>query len=348
MGLQVKRDENGAIVKYKAHLVAKGYVQQPGVDFEEVYASLARLESVRLVLAVTAHFGWGVHHMDVKSAFLNGEPQEEVYVQQPPVFIDNDHKHRVLRLHKALYGLRQAPHAWNQKLDTELLRLGFKRYVDEHGIYTRGQGTGLLIVGVYVDDLIITGGDANVVARLKQQMLNTFKMSDLGLLSYNLGLEVTQGATGISLQQTAYASKILEKAGLGGCNASATPMEPRLKLLKEGTSPAVDAPEYRSLIGSLRYLCNSRPNLAYPVGYLSRFMEAPRQEHLTVVKCVLRYVAGTLHWGLHYYPGRRTVVCRSCWDTQTATCCSIFMRSGVHYCCCCCCVRGSLVGTLAS
>ena len=122
---KVKRDENGAIVKYKARLVTKGYVQQPGVDFEEVYAPVARLESVRLVLAVATHFGWGVHHMDVKSAFLNGELQEEVYVQQPPGIIDNDHKHRVLRLHKALYGLHHAPRAWNQKLDTELLRLGF-------------------------------------------------------------------------------------------------------------------------------------------------------------------------------------------------------------------------------
>ena len=162
-----------------------------------------------------------------------------------------------------------------------------------------------MIVGVYVDDLIITGGDANAVTKFKHQMLSTFKMSDLGLLSYYLGLEVTQGAAGISLRQTTYASKILEKAGLSGCNASATPMEPRLKLLKEGTSLAVDATEYRSLIGSLRYLCNSRPDLAYPVGYLSKFMEAPRQEHLTAVKRVLWYVAGTLHWGLHYYPGKK-------------------------------------------
>ena len=101
-------------------------------------------------------------------------------------------------------------------------------------------------------------------------------MSDLGLLSYYLGLEVTQGAQGITLRQSAYATKVLEKAGLAGCNASATPMEPKLKLLKDGTTPSVDATEYRSLIGSLRYLCNSRPDLAYPVGYLSRFMEAPR------------------------------------------------------------------------
>jgi hypothetical protein len=258
-----------------------------------------------LLLAIAAHYGWGVHHMDVKSTFLNGELQEEVYVQQPPGFVDERHKYKVLRLHKALYGLRQAPRAWNQKLDAELLALGFARCVNEHGMYTRGKGEARLIVGVYVDDLIITGGDAGAVAKFKVQMQKIFKMSDLGLLSYYLGLEVTQGAQGITLRQSAYATKVLEKAGLAGCNASATPMEPKLKLLKEGTTPSVDVTEYRSLIGSLRYLCNSRPDLAYPVGYLSRFMEAPRQEHLAAVKRVLRYVAGTLHWGLHYHPSRK-------------------------------------------
>ena len=299
---KVKRDENGGIVKYKERLVAKGYVQRPGIDFEEVYAPVARLESVRLVLAIAAHYGWGVHHMDVKSAFLNGELQEEVYVQQPPGFVNSKHKHKVLRLHKALYGLRQAPRAWNHKLDAELLGIGFTRCVNEHGIYTRGSGTQRLIVGVYVDDLIITGGDDDAVRSFKGQMLRTFRMSDLGLLSYYLGLEVTQGAQGITLRQGAYATKILEKAGLASCNASATPMEMKLKLEKEGTTPTVDATEYRSLIGSLRYLCNSRPDLAYSVGYLSRFMEAPRQEHLAAVKRVLRYVAGTVHWGVHYHP----------------------------------------------
>jgi len=297
---KVKRDEKGNIAKYKARLVAKGYVQRPSVDFEEVFAPVARLESVRLVLAIAAHFGWGVHHMDIKSAFLNGELQEEVYVHQPPGFVDGKHKNKVLRLHKGLYGLRQAPRAWNHKLDAELLGLGFTRCVDEHGMYTRGRGAERLIVGVYVDDLIITGGDADAVKKFKAQMLRTFRMSDLGLLSYYLGLEVTQGGHGIILRQSAYATKIPEKAGLADCNASATPMEMKLKLHKEGTTTAVDATEYRSLIESLRYLCNSRPDLAYSVGYLSRFMEAPRQEHLAAVTRVLRYVAGTVHWGVHY------------------------------------------------
>lgn len=155
--------------------------------------------------------------------------------------------------------------------------LGFARYINEHGMYTRGKGVARLIVGVYVDDLIITGGDAGAVNKFKVQMMNTVRMSDLGLLSYYLGLEVTQGPNGITLRRSAYATRILEKAGLAGCNSSATPMEMKLKLLKDGETPSVDATEYRSLIGSLRYLCNSRPNLAYAVGYLIRFMEAPEK-----------------------------------------------------------------------
>ena len=228
-----------------------------------------------------------------------------MYVQQAPGFIDDQNKHKVLRLHKALYGLRQAPRAWNQKLDASLVSLGFHRCVDEHGMYTRGKGGGRLIVGVYVDDLIITGGDAGVVSKFKAQMKSTFRMSDPGALSCYLGLEVTQGAVRITLRQGAYAAKILEKAGMTDCNPCATPMELKLKLLKEGTTPSVDAIEYRSIIGSLRYLCNSRPDLAYAVGYLSRFMEAPRQEHMAAVKRVLRYVAGTMHWGVHYHPGQK-------------------------------------------
>ena len=121
-------------------------------------------------------------------------------------------------------------------------------------------------------------------------------MSDLWPLSYYLGLEVTQGAHGITLRHGAYAAKILEKAGMAACNPSTTPMEMKLKLLKEGTTPNVDATKYHSIIGSLRYLCNSRPDPAFVVGYLSRFMEAPRQEHMAAIKHVLRYVAGTMHW----------------------------------------------------
>ena len=153
---------------------------------------------------------------------------------------------------------------------------------------------------MYVDDLIITGGDAEEIAKFKQEMARLFQMSDLGALSFYLGIEVKQSADGITLNQSAYAARILEKAGLTGCNPVHTPMEPRFKLSKESSAPAVNSTEYRSLVGFLRYLVNTRPDLAYSVGYVSPFMEKPTTEHLAAVKRLLRYIAGTINYGCHY------------------------------------------------
>ncbi|KAF0921521.1 hypothetical protein E2562_009262 [Oryza meyeriana var. granulata] len=144
---KVKKNAAGEVIKHKAWLVAKGYVQQPGVDFDEVFAPVARIESVRLLLALAAQEGWPVHHMDVKSAFLNGELIEEVYVRQPPGFTVAGHEDKVLRLDKALYGLRQAPRAWNAKLDETLVALGFSHSASEHAIYARGKGASRLLMG---------------------------------------------------------------------------------------------------------------------------------------------------------------------------------------------------------
>ena len=184
---KVKRDPDGKIIKHKAQLVAKGYAQREGVDFEEVYAPVARIETVRLLIALAAQKGWQVHHMDVKSAFLNGDLSEEVYVQQPPRFVVKNGSGKVIKLKKALYGLRQAPRAWNARLDEELLKLGFVRNPLEHDVYRRSDKTGLLLVGVYVDDLIITGSSEEIINAFKEMMIS-FSMSDLGLLSYYLGI----------------------------------------------------------------------------------------------------------------------------------------------------------------
>jgi hypothetical protein len=302
---KTKRNTAGEVVKYKARLVAKGYVQQAGVDFDEVFAPVARLESVRLLIALSAQEGWSVHHMDVKSAFLNGELSEEVYVRQPPGFTVDGQEDKVLRLDKALYGLRQAPRAWNAKLDRTLAELGFRRSESEHAVYARGRGASRLLVGVYVDDLIITGNDTTEIDYFKEEMKSKFKMSDLGLLCFYLGIEVQQGKDGVKLSQTAYARKILERAGMGSCNPCHVPMEPRLKLSKASTAEPVDATEYRGLVGCMRYLVHTRPNIAYSVGYVSRFMERPTVEHLNAVKRILRYIAGTLDYGCSYKRSRQ-------------------------------------------
>jgi hypothetical protein len=154
--------------------------------------------------------------------------------------------------------------------------------------------------GVYVDDLIITGTNDAVIIEFKTEMENRFQMSDLGLLSYYLGIEVRQGSDDIFLCRSAYAGKIMECCGLSLCNPSASPMESQLKLSKVGTEEAVNVTEYQSVIGALRYLLHTRPDLTFAVGYLSRFMEAPYVDHLAAVKRILRYVAGTRDYGLHY------------------------------------------------
>jgi hypothetical protein len=181
--------------------------------------------------------------------------------------------------------------------------LGFQRSSSEHGVYTRTRGESRLIVGVYVDDLVITGYGNKDILLFKDEMKSIFKMSDLGLLSYYLGIEVSQGPGGINLCQAAYAEKFLERNGLLGCNPTATPMEPRLKMGRESSTPEVNATEYRRIIGGLRYLIHTRPDLAFSVGFLSRFMEKPHEEHLVAVKRILRYVAGTHDHGLCYTRG---------------------------------------------
>jgi hypothetical protein len=248
---------------------------------------------------------------------------EEVYVSQPLGFIKLGEEKKVYQLHKALYGLRQAPRAWNSKLDAVLHELGFTKCKTEHGLYTRVKNKVRLIVGVYVDDLVIMGECDKEVNQFKGEMKQVFQMSDLGPLSYYLGIEVKQGTHGIQVSQSSYAMKLLEKAGMGSCNPCATSMEAKLKLSKESDSGAVDATAYRSLIESLRYLLHTRPDLTYSICYLSRFMESPKFEHLTAVKRVLWYmespkfehltgvkrvlwyVAGTSDYGLLYPRGSK-------------------------------------------
>jgi hypothetical protein len=297
---KVKKDPDGNIIKHKARLVAKGYAQREGVDFEEVFAPVARIETVRLLIALAAQRGWNVHHMDVKSAFLNGELMEEVYVQQPPGFVVEGGSGKVLRLNKALYVLRQAPRAWNAKLDSELIKLGFEKYPLEHAIYRRKHSDGFLLVGVYVDDLIITGPSSANIEAFKKEMMKSFSMSDLGLLTYYLGIQVTQKEGVISLCQSSYTLKILEQTCMKGCNPCHVPMENRLKLSKNDKTPSVDKTKYRSVIGSLRYLVNTRPDIAYSVGIVSRCMEDPKTSHWAAVKQILRYLSGTVNYGCIY------------------------------------------------
>ena len=209
---KVKRDGDGAMTKYKARLVVKGYAQRQGIDYDEVFAPVVWLDTVCLLIALAAHERWEVHHIDVKWAFLNGDLNEEVYVEQPPSFVKRGNKHKVLRLKKALYSLHQAPRAWYSKLNNTLLSLNFQRSLSKYAIYTKRRREAQLVIGVYVDDLIVIGASGEEIREFKKEMADAFKMSNLGLLSYYLGIEVRQTVGGITISQAAYASKILKKA----------------------------------------------------------------------------------------------------------------------------------------
>ena len=180
---KVKKSAKGEILRYKARLVVKGYSQRHGIDFDEVFARVVRFESIRVLIAIAAQEGWIIHHLDVKSAFLNGEVEEELYVRQPEGFLIEGREQWVLRLKKALYVLKQAPRAWYFKLHRCMLSLGFTKSRHEQAIYLKSSSVHKLIVGVYVDDLIITGTRAEDVKLFKARMKEKFEMSDLGSLS---------------------------------------------------------------------------------------------------------------------------------------------------------------------
>ena len=200
-------------------MVAKGYVQQQGINYEEVFAPVARIETIRLLINLAASHGWEIHHLDVKTAFLHGGLKETVYVTQPEGFEVNGSEGKVYKLKKALYGFKQAPRAWNYKLNKILLSLKFERCLKEPSVFRRAVNGKLLIIAVYVDDLFVTGINLKQIEEFKIEIAMKFEMSDLGRLTYYLGIEVNQHADGITLCQNRYALKILEEAGMKLCNS---------------------------------------------------------------------------------------------------------------------------------
>ncbi|KAD5317020.1 hypothetical protein E3N88_16966 [Mikania micrantha] len=223
------------------------------------------------VTAMKQQKGWEIHHLDVKIAFLHGELKEDVYVIQPEGFEVPGKEENVYKLAKALYGLRQAPRAWNTKLNGILKDMKFDRCSKEQAVYRRKDQEKLLLIAVYVDDLFVT--------------------------------EVSQQDACILLKQEGYATKILEETGMMQCNPAQVPMEPGLKLTKDGDEPEIDPTWFRRIVGCLRYLLHTRPDLAYSVGVVSRYMQHPKESHGMAVKHILRYVRGTLNCGLKYNRG---------------------------------------------
>ncbi|GJW10007.1 reverse transcriptase [Tanacetum coccineum] len=189
---KAKKNAKGEVEKYKARLMAKGYKQKRGIDYEEVFAPVSRLETIRMIIAIAAQYRWKIHQMDVKSTFLNGLLEEEVYVEQPEGYVAKGQEGKVLRLKKALYGLKQAPRAWNTRIDKYFQEHGFTKCLSEYALYVKFENKSILLACLYVDDLIFTGNSQSMIDELKKSMTREFEMTDIGLMSYYLGIEVKQ------------------------------------------------------------------------------------------------------------------------------------------------------------
>lgn len=298
---KTKYKPDGQVDRLKARLVVKGYKQKPGIDYFEVFAPVARMDTVRMIVALAAQNQWKIHQMDVKSAFLNGLLDEEVYVDQPVGYVQPGCEDKVLKLKKALYGLKQAPRAWYTRIDSYFQETGFIQCPNEPTLYVKANSHGdFLLVCLYVDDLIFTGNNSNMFEEFKEAMSSKFEMTDLGLMHYFLGLEVMQVSDGIFISQAKYAMDILKRFHLDTCNPIKTPVEIRLRFDKCDNGESVNPTYYRRLVGTLRYLTSTRPDIVYGVGIISRFMEKPSQVHLQAAKRILRYVKGTSSHGIYY------------------------------------------------
>jgi hypothetical protein len=216
-------------------------------------------------------------------------------------------EHKVYKLSEALYRLRQGPRAWDTKLDGILENMKFQRCSQEQAVYKKVVNSSLILVGVYIDDLIVTRSNYNQIMKFKKAMSKSFEMSDLGKLTYYLGIEVFQDI-GIVIKQEAYARKILSETKMENCNPTHTPMDPNLKLTKADEEDDVQPTEYRKIVGCLRYLLHTRPDLAFSVGVVSRYMQQPKTSHLAAIKQILRYIKGTMSYGTKYTRGRQGVI----------------------------------------
>jgi hypothetical protein len=296
-----KKDERGIVIRNKARLVAQGYTQEEGIDYEEVFAPVARIEAIRLFLAYASFMGFTVYQMDVKSAFLYGKIDEEVYVSQPPGFEDPEHPNKVYKVVKALYGLHQAPRKWYETLAAYLLNNRFHRGKIDQTLFIKKEKDDILLVQVYVDDIIFGSTKPEMCKEFEKLMKDEFQMSSPGELTFFLGLQVQLRKDGIFISQDKYVTEILRKFHFTDAKPSSTPADKTTHLLlKDDNGEAVDVHTYRSMIGSLMYLTSSRPDIMFVVCACARFQVTPKTSHLTAVEKILRYLKTYPNLGLWY------------------------------------------------
>jgi hypothetical protein len=298
-----KQDEHGVVTRNKARLVAKDYSQVESLDFDETFAPVRRLESIHMLLAYATHHGFKLYQMDVKSTFLNGPIKEELYVEQPPGFESEGYPNHVYKLHKTLYGLKQAPRAWYECLRDFLIENSFRIGKVDSTLFTRKMGKDLFVCQIYVNDIIFGSTNKSFCDEFSKIMTDSFEISKMGVLTFFFGFQIKQAKEGTFISQTKYTCDILKKFGMDKAKSIKMPMgtNGHLDLDLGGTS--VDQKVYRSMIGSLLYLCASRSDIMLSMCMCARFQAAPKDYHLRAVKRIMRYLVLTPNLGLWYPQG---------------------------------------------
>ncbi|PKU71363.1 Retrovirus-related Pol polyprotein from transposon TNT 1-94 [Dendrobium catenatum] len=295
---RTKRNADGSVARHKARLVAQGNQQEFGLDYQETFSPVAKLPTIRILFTIALFHKWPIQQLDVANAFLHGDINEITYMTQPRGFEDSSNPDHVCRLRKAIYGLRQAPRQWYTTFTSYLLLLGFKHSQADPSLLSLHNNHIHIYLLVYVDDILITGNDPDAIKTLVTQLQSKFTMKNLGNAHHFLGIAIESSPDKYFLSQTTYAQSILRIAELQKCNSVSNPLATKTPDVSPTDPPCFSTTAYRRIIGSLQYLTLTRPDIAYAVNMLSQHMHCPEVHHTALLKKLLRYIQGTLAYGL--------------------------------------------------
>ena len=312
---KLKRNAHGEIDRYKARLVAKGFSQKEGIDYNDTFAPVVKFTSIRLLLAFGAYYDLEIHQLDVKTAFLNGNLEENIYMEQPEGFAVKGKEHLVCKLNKSIYGLKQASRQWYQKIDSVLINMYFARLESDHCVYYAKMKDVILLVALYVDDIIILSNSLMKLESLKKELSQLFAMKDLGEIHFILGIRIERNRKNrtISLSQSEYVKNIVTRYGMIWSKTASTPLDVGVKLSKKDSITTADetsiteqhdnydSSKYQSALGAVMYaMIATRPDISFAVTALSQFSKNPGNSHWLSLKRLLKYLKGTMNFKLVY------------------------------------------------
>lgn len=319
---KIKHGSDGKIERYKARLMAKGFNQKEGIDYFETYSPVAKLVTVKILLAIAAIKKWNLVQLDVNNAFLNGALHEEVFIDIPPGLdvyqYFKSSSTLFCKLNKSIYGLKQASRQWFERFSQFMLKSGFVQSKSDYSLFYKGSGDSYVALLVYVDDIIITGSNEKGITDLKQLLSNEFKLKDLGNLGYFLGLEIAKSTEGIFVSQRNYTLQLIEDVGLLGAKPKSTPMEPRVNLCANGDDYK-DPSQYRRLVGRLLYLNITRPDITFAVQQLSQYMSTPKVQHFNATTHLIKYLKGSPGQGI-FFSSSSSIHLKGFCDSDWAKC----------------------------